>query len=152
MQQGVSGAGRVRPSGGQQGLGQLPQRALHVRRVHIVRGLPHQQRPGAELLHAEAELVQQRLVLQQHGALLRREPQHRRGQQGLDHGGVALRLHAVEVQPFMGGVLVQEENFLPLLHHDVGVEHLPGHFPGRFFRFRVWFRGGRRRGLKGRFY
>ena len=53
-----------------------------------------------------------------------------RGQQGLGHRVVALRLHPVEIHPLVGGVLVDEVHRLPLLHDDIGVQHLSGQPPG----------------------
>lgn len=50
----------------------LQQGVLDVPRVHVKGGLPHHQRPPAEVLGVEAELLQQRQVGQQGGPLLRR--------------------------------------------------------------------------------
>lgn len=63
--------GGVRPPGGEQPAPDLQQGVLDVPRVHVKGGLPHHQRPPAEVLGVEAELLQQRQVGQQGGPLLR---------------------------------------------------------------------------------
>ena len=45
-------------------------------------------------------------------------------------GSYPRRLHPVEVHPLMGGVLVDKQDLVPLLHDDVGVQHFPGQPPG----------------------
>ena len=129
VEQLVPGGGGVGGAGGQQFQGDLLQGGGDILHRHMVRGLAHRQ-SAPQLVHVEAELLQQGQVGQQRLLLLRRQTAGHRSQQGLGHGVVALRLHPVEVHPLVGGVLVDEEHRLPLLHDDVGVQHLPGHPPG----------------------
>ena len=141
MEQGVPGGVRVGGAGGEQLSRQLPQHVGDLPGGHAAGGGPDDQRPAAEVLRLKAEALQQGQLGQQGGPLLRRGGEHHRLQQGLHHGPPALGLHAVEVEPLVGGVLVDEEHLVPLLHHDVGVQHLPRQAPGLILRFGG---GGRR--------
>ena len=132
MQQLVPGGGGVGVPGGQQLLGQLRQSGLDVPGVHVEGGLAHCQ-GVPQLVHVKAELPQQFLVGQQHLLLLGGQAAQDGGEEGLGHGVIALGLHAVKVHPLVGGVLVDEEHPVPLLHHDVGVQHLAHHAPGEVF-------------------
>ena len=129
VEQLVPGGGGVGPAGGQQFLGDLGEGGLNVLHLHIEGGLADHQF-STQLVHIEAELLQQGQAGQQSLLLLRRQAAGHGGQQGLGHGVIALRLHPVEIHPLVGGVLVDEEHRLPLLHDDVSVQHLPGHPPG----------------------
>ena len=156
MEQLVPGRRRVGGAGGQQLPGDLGEGGLNVPRIHVKGGPADDESPAAEVLRGKAELLQQGEPGGQRGVLLRGQAAHRRGQERLGHGIVALRLHAVEVHPLVGGVLVDEQHFVPLLHDDVGVQHLacqpPGlllgeqalrsRLPGHLRRFFRLFRGG----------
>ena len=140
MEQFVPGGAGVGGAGGEQLLGDLGEGGLDVPRVHVEGGLADHQGPAAEVLHPEAELLQQGEAGEQGGVLLRVQAAHHGGEEGLGHGVVPRRLHPVKVHPLMGGVLVDEQDLVPLLHDDVGVQHLPGQPPGEDLRFRLRLR------------
>ena len=81
--------------------------------------------PLAEGLDLEAQLLQQRSVLLQQLPVPRVGPQGHRGQQGLGHDLPVLRLQPVEVHALVGGVLVDEQQLIPQLHQDIGLQGLP---------------------------
>ena len=134
MEQGVPGRAGIGGTAGEQAAGQLGEHVGDLPGGHVAGGGPDDQRPAAEVLRLKAEAPQQRELGQQGGPLLRRRGEHHRLQQGLYHRLVALGLHPVEVQPLVGGVLVDEEHLVSLLHYNVGVEHLPRHAPGLLLR------------------
>ena len=148
VEQGVPGGVRIGGAAGEQLSRQLPQHVGDLPGGHVAGGGPDDQRPAAEVLRLKAEPLQQGQLGQQRRPLLRRRGEHHRLQQGLHHGLVALGLQAVEVEPLVGGVLVDEEHLVPLLHDDVGVEHLPRHAPG--LGLRNGFRGGHAPLFRGR--
>ena len=114
-------------------LGQLLQRDGGVRRQNVRRNLPDQHRAAAEVLADEAELLQQRQVVQHGGIALRLQLHRFRRQQRLGHQGLAVGLQHVEPQPLVGGVLVDEPHgFVLVLADDVGFQHLAHHAPRRF--------------------
>ena len=134
VEQGVPGRAWIGRAAGEQAAGQLGEHVGDLPGGHVAGGGPDDQRPAAEVLRLKAEAPQQRELGQQGGPLLRRRGEHHRLQQGLYHRLVALGLHPVEVQPLVGGVLVDEEHLVSLLHYNVGVEHLPRHAPGLLLR------------------
>ena len=115
MEQFVPGGAGVGGAGGEQLLGDLGEGGLDVPRVHVEGGLADHQGPAAEVLHPEAELLQQGEVGEQGGVLLRVQAAHHGGEEGLGHGVVPRRLHPVKVHPLMGGVLVDEVGLLRTL-------------------------------------
>ena len=72
-------------------------------------------------------------MLRQRRRVLRRQPQDLRRQQLLHHHRLLMGPQPVEVDPLVGGVLVDEPHIRPVLGHDVGPQHLPGKAPRGWF-------------------
>ena len=129
MKELVSCGGGIGLAGGEQFLGNLLQGCGNVLHRHIKGGLAHGQ-VLTQLVHLKAKLLQQCLMIQQDLSGTGVQTAQDGGQEALGHGIIARGLHPVEVHPLMGGVLVDEKHRVPLLHEDVGVEHLTGQTPG----------------------
>ena len=98
------------------------------RRVGLpdVRGdLPQQQVALAQVVEIVAQAQQQLPVLQQHRGLLPVKAAGLGLQQGLSQNPGALGQQPLKVDALVGGVLVDEDQLLVLLHQNVGAEELP---------------------------
>ena len=157
VQKAVPLGGGIHRRAGAVALGQLLQGGGDVLIGQKVRGGAHHQVAAAEVLQLEAQLRKLSGALQKLGAVLRDGPPDQRLQKLLAHGADILGLQRVEAHALVGGVLVDEEDLVPLLYDDIGAQDLAHHPPGGLLRLRrqrrLRLRGllyGRRRRARGR--
>ena len=100
-------------------------------RGQIHGNLTQQQGAVAKFFQLEAQLLHHGHIAEQLSRRRGGQPHRQGGQQGLAGNALLIGLELVKENPLMGGVFVDEEGVLPLLHQDIGAVQLPHQTPVR---------------------
>lgn len=88
-------------------------------------------------------------MLQKHGARIGTQGDGFGCQQLLSHNRFGIAFHAVKIDPFVGGVFINEPyGALIVFGNDIGAQHLSGDAPGRFGRRFQLFLSSQRIGVR----
>ena len=109
---------------------QLHQQVLGAPLLYVGRHRAQTDRAAAEIAHLEARAFQQREIRKESRFLFRRKLDDQRLQQELAGDVAVVRSQLLEELALMGGVLVDDTDFIAPLREDIGAEKLP-HIPQR---------------------